>query len=214
MGDRLDSTTFYPLFLIVKGKRCVVVGGGEVALRKARVLLKHGADVEVVSPELRPEMLKMASAGMIKASKREFQPADLENAVIVIAATDKLAVNKRVAVEAQRRRVLVNVVDNPKLCDFIVPSIIYRGDLTIAISTGGKSPALSRAIREKLEKLLAEEYDLLTTLIAEVRSEMKIKGRTADKDKWQMALNLDDLIKLLKDGQRKEAKASLLKRLM
>lgn len=214
MGDTVKSATFYPLFLKVKGKRCVVIGGGEVALRKTRALLEYGANIEVVSPALDAELRQLASDGIIRVSNREFQPSDLEGALIAIAATDDLAINKRVTVEARQRGTLVNVVDNPELCDFIVPSGIRRGDLAIAISTGGKSPALSRKLRMKLETLFGEEYAVLADVVAEVRSELKARGKTVSSDRWQQALDLDRLVGLVKNGQKEEARSSLLKGLI
>lgn len=208
-----NKANYYPVFLNVRGKKCVVVGGGEVALRKVQTLLEHGAAVEVVSPALCSELDRLARDGKIKARNNQLEPSDLEGTLIVIAATDDPGTNSRVAAEAGRRKTLVNVVDDRELCDFIVPSSIRRGDLMIAISTGGKSPALSRKIRVRLEKLFGEEYAALTDLIGEVRAELKMRGTSVSGDDWQEALDLDELISLLKAGRRKEAKVSLVKKL-
>lgn len=213
MVETLNSAAYYPVFLKVKGKRCVVVGGGEVALRKVQTLLEQGAAVEVVSPALCPELEELAQTGKIQVKNRQFEPADLSGALLAIAATDEPDINKKVAAEARRQNTLLNVVDNPEFCDFIVPSSIHRGDLTIAISTGGVSPALSRKIRMRLEELLGEEYAALTDLIGGVRAELKAKGVSVSGDKWQKALDLDSLAMLLKEGKKEEAKALLIKRL-
>ena len=204
---------YYPVFMNVKGKKCVVIGGGQVALRKVRILLEHGADVEVISPDLYPELAELAERGEIRALTREYQAGDLENAFVAIAAINNNEINQRVAVEARRRAVLVNVVDDAEKSDFIVPSYLRRGDVAIAVSTGGKSPALARKIRSRLEKELGNEYALLASLISEVRIEVKQRKIKLDSDGWQEALDLDLLLELLRKGEEGRAKATLLSNL-
>ena len=201
---------YYPVFLNVRGKRCVVVGGGEVALRKAEVLLEHDAMVEVVSPTLCPELIQLAKAKVISVLSRDWEPRDLKGAFMVIAATAESNTNKEIASEAKQQKILVNVVDNAEQSDFIVPSCLHRGDLSIAVSTTGKSPALARKVRTSLEQYFGEEYASLTDLIGEVRTELKGKGAEVSSDDWQKALDLDLFIKLLQNGQREKAKATLL----
>jgi len=201
---------YYPVFLNVRGKRCVVVGGGEVAMRKAKILLEHGAMVEVVSPDLCPELSQLARAKVISVLSKDCEPEDLKGVFMVIAATAGSNTNKEIADEARRQKILVNVVDNAEQSDFIVPSCLYRGDLSIAVSTTGKSPALARKVRTRLEQYFGEEYASLTDLIGEVRTELKEEGITVSSDAWQKALDLDSLIKLLQNGQRKKAKTALL----
>ena len=201
---------YYPVFLNVRGKRCVVVGGGEVALRKAEVLLEYGAVVEVVSPTLCPELIQLAEAKVISVLSKDCEPGDLKGAFMVITATAESNTNKEIASEAKRQKILVNVVDNAEQSDFIIPSCLHRGDLSIAVSTAGKSPALARKVRTSLEQYFGEEYASLTDLIGEVRSELKEKGITVSSDDWQKALDLDLFIKLLQTGQREKAKATLL----
>ena len=204
---------YYPVFMNVKGKKCVVIGGGQVALRKVRILLEHGADVEVISPDLYPELAELAERGEIRALTREYQAGDLENAFVAIAAINNNEINQRVAVEARRRAVLVNVVDDAEKSDFIVPSYLRRGDVAIAVSTGGKSPALARKIRSRLEKELGNEYALLVGLIGEVRAELKQKKIEVDGDGWQEALDLDLLLELVRKGEKEKAKTTLLSNL-
>ena len=204
---------YYPVFMNVKGKKCVVIGGGQVALRKVRILLEHGADVEVISPDLYPELAELAERGEIRALTREYQAGDLENAFVAIAAINNNEINQRVAVEARRRAVLVNVVDDAEKSDFIVPSYLRRGDVAIAVSTGGKSPALARKIRSRLEKEIGDEYALLASLISEVRIEVKQRKIKLDSDGWQEALDLDLLLELLRKGEEGRAKATLLSNL-
>jgi len=188
----------------------VVVGGGVVALRKIRGLLEHGASVEVISPSLCFEVGALAEAGEIGVKVKRYESGDLDDAFLVIVATAESDTNREVAREARRRKILVNVVDDPAQSDFNVPSIVHRRDLIIAVSTGGKSPALARKIRTRLEKIFGEEYAFLTDLIDEVRSELKQGQITIGGDEWQEALELDLLLELLRNGQRDKAKATLL----
>ena len=209
----LQPLMYYPIFLNTHGKRCVVIGGGEVATRRVMVLLSCGADVTVVSPTLHPDLAQLAEAKAISVINRDYETGDLKDAFIAIASTDMSETNRKVADEARKRRVLVNVVDSSGESDFIVPSVLQRGDLTVAISTAGGSPALARKIRTRLEQNIGEEYSVLLSLIKEVRSELKKQKRVLNADLWQEALDLDVLVRLLRAGQRKEAKAFLFAKL-
>ena len=201
---------YYPIFLNISGKKCVVVGGGQVALRKVKTLLEYGASVEVISPELCPELIKLAEDGEIQVLQRSYEAEDLKDAVIAIAATNDSRTNLEVAKEARRKAVLVNTVDDAENSDFIAPSYLRRGDVTIAISTAGRSPALARKIRTRLEKELGEDFTSLAHLVGEVRAEVKQQGIQVDGDTWQEALDLDLLNDLLRSGNKKEARATLL----
>ena len=201
---------YYPIFLNIRGKRCVVVGGGAVALRKVKALLEHEASVEVISPELCPELSQLAKSRAIQVLQRNYNGGDLQGAFIAIAATDDGEINNKVAEEARAKGVLVNVVDDSEHSDFIVPSQLRRGDITIAVSTAGKSPALARKIRTKLEKDFGAEYASLALLVDEVRSELKRQGIKINGYGWQEAIDLDVLIELLRAGQNEKAKATLL----
>ena len=201
---------YYPMFLNIGGKRCIVVGGGQVALRKVRTLLEHGADIEVISPELCPELTELSRQGKISASYRQYQSGDLQKALIAVAATNDTDINQRVVKEARSEGVLVNVADDLENSDFIVPSYTRRGGVTIAVSTAGKSPALARKIRTRLEQELGDEYASLVRLINEVRAELKRRGIKASSDDWQEALDLDLMIELLKKGDAEKARDVLL----
>ena len=207
---------YYPVYLDIRGKRCVVVGGGEVALRKVRMLLDHGASVEIVSPELCPDLGQLVDEGQLQVTGREYRPGDLEGAFVVIAATNDASTNEQAAAEATERGILINVVDVPGLSNFIVPSYLRRGAVTVAVSTGGKSPALARRIRRELEKKFGDEYADLSVLVDEVRSELKRQNVSVSAERWQEALDLDALLQLLRSGQRAEAvdrlRESLLRR--
>ncbi|MBU2536290.1 MAG: bifunctional precorrin-2 dehydrogenase/sirohydrochlorin ferrochelatase [Chloroflexi bacterium] len=204
---------YYPVFLNISGRKCVVVGGGQVALRKVKVLLEHGADVKVISPDPCPELVQLAESGEIRSLNREYRTGDLAGVFVAVAATDDSEINQRVVTEARKGAILVNVVDDAENSDFIVPSYLRRGQVTIAVSTAGKSPALARKIRSRLEKELGDEYALLALLINEVRAEIKREGIKIDGDGWQEALDLDQLLGQLRRGEREKAKATLLSNL-
>lgn len=207
------ATRYYPIFLNTGGKKCVVVGGGKVALRKVKMLLDCGADVTVVSPKPCPEIVTLSKGGSIHLIQRDYEAGDLKDAVIAMVCTDVKKVNRKVADEAKKTGVLVNVADNPEPSDFIIPSFFRRGNLTIAVSTSGMSPALARKIRAKLEKGFGEEYGSLLSIIGEVRSAIKERGIIVGVEAWQDALDLDLLIRLVQAGQGEKAKAFLLNKL-
>ncbi len=205
-----EDQAFYPMFLNINGKRCVVVGGGKVALRKVRALLEHGASVEVISPDLCSELLELAERGRISTLRRCYQPGDLGKALIAIVATDDKDVNQQVAKEARRGRVLVNVADDLVNSDFIIPSCTHRGEITIAVSTSGKSPALARKIRTRLDKEFGDEYAAMVRLISEVRADVKRRGMRLSGEDWQESIDLDLMIELLRKGENEKAKDVLL----
>jgi len=203
----------YPVFLDVRGMRCLVVGGGPVACRKARTLLEHGAAVTVVGPELCPEMWDLAKGTDVEVVLGEYDARSLDGVFLAIAATDDAGVNSRVAEDARESGALVNVVDDLKSSRFIAPSYLRRGDVTIAISTGGASPALARRIRTKLETEFGPEYAPLTSLLREVRAQLKDKRVTVSSDAWQEALDLEPLLELIRARQVDKARAMVLRRL-
>jgi len=213
MKKESQGPIYYPVSLNISGRKCVVVGGGQVALRKAKALLEHGADVEVISPELCPQLVKLSESGEIGILAREYQSGDLKEAFVAIAATDDSEVNQQMVTEARKDAVLVSVVDDAENSDFIAPSYLRRGEVTIAVSTSGRSPALARKIRTRLEKELGDEYASLTRLISEVRAEVKREGTRISGDHWQKALDLDRLLELISRGDKKEARAILLSNL-
>ena len=164
---------YLPIFFQIKNRPCLVVGGGSIAARKVALLRKAQAAVTVVSPELCDELRKLKDDGLIQFHQREFQDDDLGSCVLVIAATDQRAVNQHVSELAQERRLLVNVVDNPDLCSFIMPSIIDRSPVVIAVSTGGSSPVLARLIRTRLEGSIPAAYGRLGKLVEGFRDKVK-----------------------------------------
>jgi precorrin-2 dehydrogenase / sirohydrochlorin ferrochelatase len=160
---------FYIACLRLSGRRCVVVGGGDVGLEKVEGLLACDADVTLVSPEAIEPLQELADEGSIRWERREYRPEDLNGTFMVIAATGDTEVNIAVFEEAERRAMLVNVVDVPPLCNFILPAIIRTGPLAIAISTAGASPALAKRIRDEIADEYGEPYARLAVLLNEVR---------------------------------------------
>jgi siroheme synthase-like protein len=163
------DTPFYIACLRLSNRRCVVVGGGDVGLEKVEGLLACDGDVTLVAPEAIPQLQELAAEGSIRWERREYRPEDIERTFIVIAATSDTEVNIRVYEDAERRAMLVNVVDVPPLCNFILPAIIRTGPLAIAISTAGASPALAKRIRNEIAEEYGEPYARLAILLNEAR---------------------------------------------
>lgn len=159
-------TKYYPVCLDLSGRRCLVAGGGAVALRKARDLLRAGAEVTAVAPKFVAGFNRLRRINLVR---RRYGARDLRGCAVVIAASGDGAVNRRVCADARRGRVLVNVVDAPEMCDFIVPSTLRRGGMTISVSTGGASPALARKIRREMERLYPASYARYVRFLAEMR---------------------------------------------
>lgn len=159
----------YPVFLDIRGRLCVIIGGGRVACRKANGLLDAGGSVRVISPEVVPELAELARTEKIEWLRKTYADSDLEGAFLVFAATDDPVTQEQVCRQAGRGSQLLNVVDAPEQGNFHVPASCRRGDLTIAISTNGKSPALAAMIREELEGRFGEEYEVLLDIMAQVR---------------------------------------------
>jgi precorrin-2 dehydrogenase/sirohydrochlorin ferrochelatase len=163
------ETPFYIACLRLKGRRCVVVGGGDVGLEKVEGLLACDAEVILVAPEAHPALAQFSREGSIRWQRRQYQPSDLDGCLIAIAATDDSEVNIRVFEDAERRAMLINVVDVPPLCNFILPAIVRTGPLAVAISTAGASPALAKRMKREIGELFGEPYALLAILLNDVR---------------------------------------------
>ncbi|MGD0855144.1 MAG: bifunctional precorrin-2 dehydrogenase/sirohydrochlorin ferrochelatase [Dehalococcoidia bacterium] len=204
---------YYPLFLNVQAKKCTVIGGGLIALRKVNSLLEHRADITVISPYICKGIDDLFARGKIQVLKRKYQAGDLECTFLAVAATGDKGLNKKIVKEAKKNQVLLNVVDDPELSDFIVPSVLHRGDISIAVSTGGKSPALARKIRSRLETHIADEYSALVLLVNDVRTELQQKGIKFSGSAWQDALDLDSMVDLLRKGDNSGARSILLSKL-
>ena len=201
---------FLPIFMNIKSRPCLVVGGGAVAARKVFLLLRAGGKVTVVSPELCGELKRWADAGDLEHVAREFTDADIEGKRVVIAATNQRAVNEQVSHLCQEKGIPVNVVDNPDLCGFIMPSIIDRTPVQIAISTGGSSPVLARLLRAKLETLIPAAYGRLASLVEEFRERVKAKFAGTDNIRqfWENILQ-GPVAEMLIAGKDQEAREAL-----
>ena len=202
---------YYPVFLEMKGRPCVVVGGGTVAERKVEGLLAADARVTIISPELTPALATLKEEGRLQHIARPYREGDLEGCEVAVVATDDGAVNAEVAAEGRSAsgRIWVNAVDDAPNCDFILPSVIRRGDIVIAVSTGGASPALARRLRQELEAFLDENHAPLAGLLQEVRQELRSQGIVVDPETWQRAID-GRLRALLAQRRRARAKAYLL----
>ena len=195
-----------PVFVKLKDKLCVIVGGGKVAQRKAESLIGCGAAVKVVSPLVEKQIKQWASEGFLTWCEKKFSEDDLNGAFIAFASTDDSSKNEKVVETCNRKGIMVNAVDEPELCDFFVPSVIRRKSLAVAISTEGKSPLLAQRLRKELEQILADEYGEFLEILGEQRE--KIKQAEPDRQKRKKifkALVNSDIIDLLKAGKRKEA---------
>ena len=204
---------YYPVFLDIAGKPAVVIGGGQVALRKVEGLLDAGAQVTVISPALHPDLEALVAAGRVRHIAREYSPGDLEGCLLAFVGTDDRSVNAAVASEGKQRGVWVNAVDDPANCDFIMPGIVRRGDIILAVSTSGGSPAMARKLREDLEQFLTPEYALMLDLVAQVRRELCDRGVKVEPEVWNAALDAE-VKRLLSQGHLDEAKQRLLRSLL
>jgi siroheme synthase-like protein len=163
---------FYPLFIELRNKPVLVVGGGEVAERKVDSLLQAEAAVTVVAPELTSHLKQLAATGSIRTSRRKFEEADLDGALLVISATDDTEAQERVADLARARGILINTVDQPLLCDFIVPAVVRHGDVIAAITTSGKSPSLAAALKAKVESVVTKDAGRAASALGAIRNEV------------------------------------------
>ena len=174
---------YFPINLNISGRKCTVVGGGKVAARKTRALLDCGGSVTVISPELTKDFKKMLDDQIINWQQREYMPGDLAGSFVVVAATDETLVQKEVYREAEDNGQLVNVADVPELCNFILPATVKRNDLTISVSTAGKSPALARKIRQDLESIIGQEYGQLADIMGLLRKVVLKDSRPHEENK-------------------------------
>jgi precorrin-2 dehydrogenase/sirohydrochlorin ferrochelatase len=197
------QTPFYIACLRLSGRRCVVVGGGEVGLEKVEGLLVCDGDVTLIAPEAHPELAQLALEGSIRWEQREYETGDLDGALIAIAATDDTDLNIHVFNDAEELAMLVNVVDVPPLCNFILPAIVRTGPLAVAISTAGASPALAKRMKREIGELFGEPYALLAILLNDARGWAKATLPTYQDRKqfFESIVNGDpDPIELLRAG--------------
>jgi precorrin-2 dehydrogenase/sirohydrochlorin ferrochelatase len=192
---------YFPVNLDIAGRKCTVVGGGGVAARKVASLLACGGKVLVISPELTAELRELWQNERIAWCARPYRRGDLRGSFLVIAATDDELVQATVFAEAEENRQLINVADVPQRCNFILPATVQRADLTIAISTAGKSPALARQLRQKLEGMIGPEYGTLVEIMGLLRGEVLKLGRPHQENKVVFAALLhEQFAEWLKQG--------------
>jgi len=198
---------YYPVNLNITDKKCVIVGGGEVAERKTERLLECGARVTVVSRSLTQKLKNMINASNISYIDTDYKRETLLGAYMVIGATDDEAVNGQISRDALSMNILVNIVDDPEKCNFILPALVQQGDLLIAISTGGKSPALARKIREELQRHYGPEYQILLEIMGALREEILARGRAPQENKT-VFMNLIDsgILQAIRDRDRARVK--------
>ena len=211
-GRRTASTAemgYYPVLLDLAGRRCVMIGGGPVAERRVDGLVAAGAHVTVISPRVTRPLAALAAEGRIDHEPRGYREGDLAGADLAFVATDAGDVNAAVAREARERGLWINAADDPARCTFILPALVRRGDLTVAVATGGSSPALARAIREELETYLTDDYTTLASIAAEARRELRAAGRPVTADAWRRALG-PEVRRLIVERGRDDAKHRLL----
>ncbi len=204
---------YYPTFLNLAGKKCVILGGGTVAQGKLAGFRDAGAIITVISPDATAGIQRAAQNGHVRWLEREYQPGDLEGAFIAVAATNVWHVNREIYDEAERLGVLLNVVDDPDLCTYIAPSVVKRDPVTLAISTGGASPALARKLRETLSDHPALEWADLAGILARARREVKRRRVAIDPDRWQCCIT-QELLKLAQGDREEEALEILLSQLL
>ncbi|MGZ5331859.1 MAG: precorrin-2 dehydrogenase/sirohydrochlorin ferrochelatase family protein [Solirubrobacterales bacterium] len=206
--DMLD-TPVYIACLRLSGRRCVVVGGGEIGLEKVEGLLACSGEVTLIAPEANAELRDLADEGSIRWERRAYEPADIEGTFIVIAATDDTDVNIGIYEDAERRAMLVNVVDVPPLCNFILPAIVRQGSMAIAISTQGASPALAKRMKREISEQFGPAYAELAVILNEVRGWAKGTLPTYNdrRDFFEEIVNGDpDPVELIREGRTGEVR--------
>lgn len=201
---------YYPIYLDLKGRNVAVIGGGKVAERKVKTLISSAAKVTLVSPVLTPGLKRLLAAGTIKHIKRKYRKGDLDNAIMGIVATDDRTTNEEIVSSIKDVNTLINIADIPDRSNFILPSIIERGDLLISISTSGKSPAFAKQIRRELEKVFGKEYILFTRVLGQVRKRL-LEDIHSEKKRRSIFQRLvkSDVLRLLKDGKKSGAEILL-----
>ena len=203
---------YYPAYLDIQKRKCLVIGGGPVGTRKVKMLLKCGASVTVISPVVSRQLKNLAASGAITLQGRSYRSADLAGIFLVIGATDDEKLNRQISKDANRLNLLCNIADRPQDCNFILPSIVSRGDLTISISTSGKSPALAKKLRKSLEDQFGEEYAVFLQLIGAIRKKLLRRSHEPEAHKkfFEQLIN-SELVDMIRDSQTADINALLFK---
>lgn len=203
---------YYPVYLDIKGRRCLVVGGGQVGTRKVKTLLECGARVTVISPEVTSALSGLADQGRIDLELRAYRSTDLDKAFLIIGATDDQVLNRRIHRDAEAAQRLCNIADQPALCNFVLPSIINQGDLSIAISTAGKSPAFAKHLRRQLTDQFGPEYGQLLELMGAIRQRLLAAEHAPEQHKplFEQLIRCG-LLEMIKDRDQRGINALLQK---
>ena len=197
---------YYPVYLDIEERNVLIIGGGNVCARKAETMMKYGAHVTIVSPEFTDEIEGWATQGVLELRRKPYEEPDLDGASIVIASTDDPCINARIARDCRRRKIPVNVVDVTHLCEFIVPAIVESGSIQIAVSTGGKSPALARTLKEDLQKFVGPEYDEVNQVLGSLRSAAKKTLPTdIDRKRFFDSIIAKGILEMLHEGLRNDS---------
>jgi precorrin-2 dehydrogenase / sirohydrochlorin ferrochelatase len=197
---------YYPIYLDIEDRNVVIIGGGNVCARKAETMMKYGARVTIVSPEFTDEIEQWAREGSLTIRRKPYEDSDLDGANIVIASTDHQDVNEQIAADCRARRIPVNVVDVTPLCEFIVPAIIEKGSIQIAVSTGGKSPALARTLKEDLQRAIGPEYAEVNDVLGSLRDGAKsVLPTDVDRKRFFDGIIASGVLEMLRDGRRRQA---------
>ncbi len=201
---------YYPAYLDIRNRRCLVVGGGGVGTRKVKTLLDCGARVTIISPQASGQLQKLADNERVRIKKRSYQPGDLEGIFLVIGATDDEKLNRQISRDAEGRGLLCNIADHPEICNFILPSIVHRGDLTISISTAGRSPAMAKKLRQDLEKQYGEEYADFLRLMGAIRQKLLSQAHEpeAHKSLFEQLIN-NGLLEMIRENRIEEINSLL-----
>jgi len=205
---------YYPVNLDIRNRICLVVGGGAVGTRKVTTLVKCGAIVTVVSPVISPELEDLSAKGTIQIKQRAYCSSDLNNIFLVIGATSNEPLNRQISEDAEQKNLLCNIADVPKACNFILPAIVTRGDLSIAVSTSGNSPAFAKKLRQQLEKQFGDEYALLLDLMGAIRKKLLAQAHEPEAHKHLFEQLLDaGILSMIQEKKIDDINTLLLKTL-
>ena len=203
---------YYPINLDIKNRNCLIVGGGAVGTRKVNTLLECGARVTVVSPEPTPQLTRLASEGSIRLEKRDYRSDDITGMFLVIGATDDESLNHQISKDAEQAHILCNIADRPEVCNFILPSIVRRGDLVITVSTSGKSPALAKRLRKQLETQFGQEYADFLLLMGAIRKKLLAQAHEPEAHKELFHKLIEsNILNLMHAGQKEDVNMLLYK---
>ncbi len=198
---------YYPLFLDLKKRHCLVVGGGGVGTRKAGSLVRSGARVTVISHDFSRELMEMGKSGNPRLLSKDYETSDLDGMFLVFAATDQRALNERIGKDSEKQGKLYNLADDPDSSCFITPSVVQRGDLTFAVSTNGSSPALTRKVRQDLESVYGPEYGVFLQIMGAVRKRILDLGHDPDNHRQLFRQVIDrDVPAMIKEGRKTDVK--------